>query len=238
MIRLVLLLLLFLFSLLTVFRAPTNILWYVSILITEFCWLFFLMVLILLFINHPSKYSVFTSVVGIAALVLYSVPIVSAYRLNNKVKGVFDAKTVINKRSQPYQFFKMFTPFSAKETPYITYTYDTVKNLSLDFYRAQSTKQKSPCIVVVHGGSWAGGDSRQLPELNSVLAQEGYAVATINYRLAPQYTFPAPVEDVESALNYLSLHAQDLGIDIQPVCIIRTECGRTNCIVGCLPVKR
>ncbi len=64
-------------------------------------------------------------------------------------------------------------------------------------------KGRKPCVIVVHGGSWAGGDSRQLPELNSILANRGYHVASINYRLAPQYTYPAPVEDIQTALSYL-----------------------------------
>ena len=71
----------------------------------------------------------------------------------------------------------------------------------------------APCIVVIHGGSWANGDSTQLPGLNSYLAARGYVVAAINYRLAPDHRFPAARDDLLAAIEYLKGHAQELGID-------------------------
>jgi acetyl esterase/lipase len=68
-------------------------------------------------------------------------------------------------------------------------------------------------VLVIHGGSWSGGDNKQLPALNSYLAQQGYHVAAIQYRLAPKYKSPAPVEDTKTALHYLNTHAETLGID-------------------------
>ena len=65
----------------------------------------------------------------------------------------------------------------------------------------------------MHGGSWAGGDSQQLPELNSELAKAGYQVASINYRLAPQHLFPAPIEDLQASLSFLRSNATELQID-------------------------
>jgi dipeptidyl aminopeptidase/acylaminoacyl peptidase len=58
-------------------------------------------------------------------------------------------------------------------------------------------------VVVVHGGSWSGGDSHQLPDLNTYLAKAGYNVASINYRLAPKYKYPAPIEDVHAAREFM-----------------------------------
>ena len=53
----------------------------------------------------------------------------------------------------------------------------------------------------------------QLPDINSVLANKGYAVASIDYRLAPIYKWPAQKEDVSLALEYLKTNAEMLGID-------------------------
>lgn len=107
----------------------------------------------------------------------------------------------------------MFT-ISEHPVPYRILSYGEVEgqSLTLDFYPAQKAG-KRPCVVVIHGGSWSGGDSRQLPELNSHLATAGYAVAAINYRLAPRYRNPLPVEDVRLAVHYLREHGQELGID-------------------------
>ncbi len=86
------------------------------------------------------------------------------------------------------------------------------ENLFLDFYHAKS-KETAPWVLVIHGGGWNSGERTQLAELNSILAEGGIAVATIDYRLAPKSQWPAQKEDVESAVNFLKSHATQLGID-------------------------
>jgi acetyl esterase/lipase len=89
--------------------------------------------------------------------------------------------------------------------------------LSLDFYppaqAAVRNPGRAPCIVVVHGGGWDGGDRGQMAPLNAYLASAGYAVASIDYRLAPGQVYPAQIEDVFSALEFLRSHADGLGLD-------------------------
>ncbi len=203
-------LVLFLLSLLTIFRAPTNFLWYVSILVTEFCWVFFLVVAaLLLWQLRETRYPAACVTIGIVSLALFAIPVIDAYRVSPVVKKMF---TGTGATSYPYSLWGMLFHTNTIQAGYKTITYDSANALTLDFY-APLTKDRKPCIIVVHGGSWAGGDSRQLPELNSELAKAGYPVATINYRLAPKYTYPAPVEDVKTALSYLRAHASILGID-------------------------
>jgi acetyl esterase/lipase len=52
-----------------------------------------------------------------------------------------------------------------------------------------------------------------LPELNGHLANAGYNVASVNYRMAPKWQCPAPVADIQNALKYLRQHADELNID-------------------------
>jgi acetyl esterase/lipase len=118
----------------------------------------------------------------------------------------------------------VITGINSKQISYKTFTYDAANGLTLDFYPAP-TQGKKPCVIVVHGGSWAGGDSRQLPELNSELAKAGYHVASINYRLAPQYKFPAPIEDLKVALNYLQSQASILLIDTNNFVLLGRSAG-------------
>lgn len=82
-----------------------------------------------------------------------------------------------------------------------------------------------PCVIVIHGGSWSSGDSKQLPELNSYLAAKGYNVAAINYRMAPKYQTPAPVEDVKQALDYLTKHSEELHIDTNNIVLLGRSAG-------------
>lgn len=85
--------------------------------------------------------------------------------------------------------------------------------LTLDLYRRHDSQVPSPVVVVVHGGYWQVGDSRQLPDLNHYLAQRGYAVAAVDYRKAPTHPFPAARDDVIAAIGYLTTHAEDLRLD-------------------------
>src|SRR4030042_4920483 len=73
----------------------------------------------------------------------------------------------------------------------------------------------SPAVMYVHGGSWIFGDKKintgrpDIPELLS----RGYVVATINYRLAPDYQFPASIEDVKCAVRDLRGNAEKYKIE-------------------------
>ncbi|MCW3109725.1 MAG: alpha/beta hydrolase [Segetibacter sp.] len=217
MLRLILMIVFFLLSLLTVFKAPTNLLWYVSILVTEFSWMFFCVVAVLLLLQFGGgRFTTVSSLLGIVSLVLFSIPVFGAYRIAPTLQQAFTNNMSSSSHTEivpsPFNFWQMITGMNAKQIAYKTLTYDTANALTLDFYPA-STGGNKPCIIVVHGGSWAGGDSRQLPELNSELAKAGYHVATINYRLAPQNKYPAPVEDVKTALSYLRSQAANLLID-------------------------
>ena len=60
-------------------------------------------------------------------------------------------------------------------------------------------------IVVVHGGSWRRGDKANLNwrAVCQWLATAGYVTISINYRLAPAWSFPAQLDDVQDAVRWL-----------------------------------
>lgn len=97
------------------------------------------------------------------------------------------------------------------DMPDITYrTVDGVP-IKLDLYFPQQRTSPAPLVVYVHGGGWTGGDKRQgagMPLIPELL-RRGYAVASVNYRLAPQYKFPAMIEDVACAIRFLRAHAKE-----------------------------
>jgi len=129
-----------------------------------------------------------------------------------------------DKNSLPFSFWKQFS--SIKAVPYHTLNYAVYPGISLtlDLYPLQIAGKK-PCVIVVHGGSWSNGDSKQLPELNSYLARAGYNVAAINYRMAPKYQTPALVEDIHAAMNYLRRHVDELQIDTNNFVLLGRSAG-------------
>lgn len=227
MIRLIFIVTIFLLSLLTVFRAFEYHVWLLTIGVTEFCWVFALITIVLLLTGiWVGKYQMAGTVVGIIALVLFLSPIARAYMVAGSLRDNFDKafNTSTDSTTAPFSFFNLFA--GTVKVPYHTITYakyaDT--SMTLDFYPTQIIGKK-PCVIVVHGGSWAGGDSQQLPELNSYLAVRGYNVASINYRMAPKWQTPAPVEDVVNTLKYLRAHAVELHIDTDNFILLGRSAG-------------
>jgi acetyl esterase/lipase len=88
--------------------------------------------------------------------------------------------------------------------------------LKLDFAKPVLCRgQRVPLAVYVHGGSWSGGDKNVALVMNDarMLLQLGFAVAAINYRLTPEFPFPAQINDCKLAIRYLRRNADALGVD-------------------------
>jgi acetyl esterase/lipase len=136
------------------------------------------------------------------------------------------ATETTNEQKAAFSFGALFNAYKDDEVAFKTYTYyrDGNTHLALDFYPAR-TEVPAPCVVVVHGGSWSGGDSRQLPELNHRLALKGFHVAAINYRKAPAHKSPAAVEDVFLSLSYLMANAVRLKIDTGNIVLLGRSAG-------------
>src|SRR5258707_15423509 len=70
------------------------------------------------------------------------------------------------------------------------------EKLTMDYYPAAGPAPH-PIAIIIHGGGFVGGTSKNGSEAYCAdfLAPAGYAVFSINYRLAPQHPYPPLVED-------------------------------------------
>ncbi len=84
-------------------------------------------------------------------------------------------------------------------------------SLKLDIYLPKNTAKPYPVIVWIHGGGWRGG-SKENPTAAS-MAQQGYAVVSINYRLSQQAIFPAQIHDCKAAIRWIRAHAARYGFN-------------------------
>jgi len=82
----------------------------------------------------------------------------------------------------------------------------------LDVYRP-AQRHDLPVILFWHGGSWQNGSKDYYRFVGARLARQGFVVAIPNYRLAPEYPFPAFVEDAALAVRWVSDYARDYGGD-------------------------
>lgn len=83
-----------------------------------------------------------------------------------------------------------------------------------------------PAAIIVHGGGWVGGDRRlSVQPLFAPLEQAGFAWFSISYRLAPQYLFPAPIDDVQRAVRWVRDNAREYNVDPQRIALIGESAG-------------
>lgn len=68
-----------------------------------------------------------------------------------------------------------------------------------DFYAPN--KISNLLLVIVHGGAWVTGDKSYMASLPPFFASEDISVINMNYRLAPTYKYPAPLEDIATVLD-------------------------------------
>lgn len=231
MLRLVLLVILLLASLLTVFHAPAYHLWLLAIMVTEYCWIFIsVTTLMIVWGIWENRYRTTGTIVGLMALTLFISPVIRAYLVGKSLRQ--DMQAALNngkalnfqQHRQPFSAAQLFQKTKVMPNRPLTYIQYADTSLTLDFYAAKHPG-KRPCIIVIHGGSWSSGDSKQLPELNSYLSSLGYQVAAINYRLAPKYQAAAALTDVQNALNYLKAHADSLHIDTNRFVLLGRSAG-------------
>jgi acetyl esterase/lipase len=218
----------FLFALLVIIPAPTNLFWRLSIISTEFSHFLIITALILFFLRWFSP-GLISDTLSILSIALFLFPIYQASLLSDKLPQELSAsfKNDRMENKAPFSVSAIFfnSNHSDSSACYTcTYKKTTEKDLTFDFYPSVSGIN-SPCIIVVHGGSWASGDSKQLDPLNFYLAKKGYNVAAINYSLAPKNLFPAPLDDLKDAIAYLKDNASDLKIDTTKFVLLGRSAG-------------
>ncbi len=85
----------------------------------------------------------------------------------------------------------------------------------LDLYLPEKAEGPLPLIIWVHGGGWQNGSKDGCPPLRAGYVAQGYAVASINYRLSGHAVFPAQIEDCKAAIRWLRAHAKEYSLDPQ-----------------------
>src|ERR1700728_4880828 len=93
--------------------------------------------------------------------------------------------------------------------------------LLLDLYLPAAGPDPAPLVVFLHGGGWLRGDRSMVspsfaswqPGPLTRLAADGFAVASLDYRLSGEARFPAQLEDVSAAVDWLAGQAGRYGFD-------------------------
>jgi acetyl esterase len=95
-----------------------------------------------------------------------------------------------------------------------------------------------PALVYLHGSGWMYGDLEMSDTLCRRLARvSGCIVVAPDYRLAPEYPYPAALDDVEATLAWLAAEGANLGIDVTRIAVGGESAGGNLAAAAALRVR-
>lgn len=98
--------------------------------------------------------------------------------------------------------------------------------LRLKIYRPKSNEQSLPALLWIHGGGYILGSADENDVLCVKFAKEANCtVVNVDYRLAPEYPYPAPIEDCYAALKWIADNAEGLNIDSNRIGVAGASAG-------------
>ena len=124
---------------------------------------------------------------------------------------------------------------SAKELHNIVYSSPDGHENVLDLDVPEEGAGPFPLVILIHGGGWSSGSRENFtaPEL----VEDGFAVATIDYRLAPEFKFPAYIQDVKSAIRFLRGHASQYQLNPDKIGLWGSSAGGHLAVLAALSDK-
>lgn len=213
-------------ALLAVFRAPIGALWMPAVASTELGYVLAILTFPAFVGGTSSRTDTALTVAGVIAVALLLSPLVRVRSVANSLGDELSRAFGGAAPNHTFKYLRLLA-FSSPEVPRETLTYaERAGSVGrLDLYGGAIAGARRPLVVMIHGGSWSGGDRTQLPAIAQRLAHDGYAVASIDYRLAPEHPFPAAYDDVRAAVDWMRAHADELGIDPEAVVLYGRSAG-------------
>lgn len=96
------------------------------------------------------------------------------------------------------------------------------RSLGLDLYLPENDSLDG-IIVWIHGGAWRSGSKNKVPALE--LVEQGWALASVDYRLSGEARFPAQIHDIKAAIRFLRAKSQEYGFRAENVFIMGSSAG-------------
>lgn len=230
-------------GLIAVVPPETSLMWRSSVVLAEWGhWLGLLSTLLLMRWRRSWLHGTAATLTMVGIVMLFT-PLARAYLvaapLPTALHEAFGVPTTISvtdapPRPRPLVVSDLLLGVSAGEVLVDEHVYDVVdgENLTLDLYRPTVGVESRPVVMVIHGGGWTDGSKREFPELNRYLAARGYVVASLDYRLAPRWRFPAPQDDLTSAIQYVKDLETTHAVDPTRIALLGRSVGGQIALLG------
>lgn len=116
------------------------------------------------------------------------------------------------------------------KTADIPYAVVDGRTLGLDLYMPETT-ERPPLLVWIHGGRWLHGTKETINTLP--LVEEGFAIASVDFRQSGDAPFPAQIHDIKAAIRFLRANSATYGYDPERIGIHgRSSGGHLTALVG------
>lgn len=138
------------------------------------------------------------------------------------IEGTYEKLKKKHPFIQPLDFK---TPENINVSLNVEYKNINGQSLVADVYFPKNKTQKYPGIVMVHGGGWISGNKDLEKYMAEQLASKGFVAMAINYRLSNVAKYPAPIEDIQDAMDWLKKNASKFSLNANKLAIIGESAG-------------
>lgn len=107
----------------------------------------------------------------------------------------------------------------------IEYTNSNGTSLMADVYYPLDSSKKHAVIVMVHGGGWISGSKENEKYMAMELASKGFVVIAVGYRLADVAKYPAGIEDIKTAIQWIQAHHRKYSLDKKKIVVLGESAG-------------
>ncbi|WP_068816193.1 alpha/beta hydrolase [Phormidesmis priestleyi] len=195
--------------------------------------------ILLLLRFHQGLFSRIFLVGSVVALILSLLPLMQVSSTNQRFSVAMQSalgndyleqisqERRVNNRPSPFVLLDAFRGIPASDvrsTSNIQFSNPGGVPLTLNLYQPLQPG-KYPTIVMIYGGAWQRGTPDSNESFSRYMAAHGYVVVAIDYRHAPQFKFPAQLEDINTAFAFVLDHVDDYNIDRDRIAVMGRSSG-------------
>jgi acetyl esterase/lipase len=172
-------------------------------------------------LSGAPKRAAVAATLSVVAIALSLMPVVQAWRIAS-AEGVSLSLS---------EYLADLSPAAKRSPETIAYAHPDGEQLELDVWRPSERSagvvgsRGRPAIVVVHGGGWGAGIRSTTPRWDIWLAEKGYVVFDIDYRLAPPPRWQDATGDVKCAVGWVKKNADRYDVDPDRVALVGFSAG-------------
>lgn len=169
-------------------------------------------------------------------LLCFLIVLYSNYSFSQAVKDTsYTIVSEYKKQIKKYPFIEIVASMPNKnvlEQKNIEYASIGNRKLHLDSYIFNSNK-KLPAVILIHDGGWKSGDKSMLRPFAEQISKKGYQCFAIEYRLSDEAKYPAGIQDVLQAIEFVKKNAKKFNVNVDKIAILgRSSGGQMASLIG------